>query len=225
IAATLAAVLFMRGHVESTGKVGAIGFCFGRRRGQPHSRRSPDLAAGCPITACRCRPRWCQRSRRRCSCHTPRPTRTSTRASRPTRRRSRPTTRNARYTSIPARGTCPWRIHKLRCCRHLEQTVAMVPPSVMVKGGMGGRRLARSFSRSAAAKRLVNAIVIVIISEFFQLSPQVDCVPDQHVVKKLPSYRPDQPFHERMRYRHERDRLDLFDLEYAQVGEPTMETK
>ncbi len=91
----------------------------------------------------------------------------------------------------------------------------MVPPSVVVKGGMGGRRLARSFSRSVATERLVNAIFIVIISELFQLSPQVDCVPDQHAVKKLPSYRPDQPFHERMGHGHERDRLDLFDLEYA----------
>ena len=68
----------------------------------------------------------------------------------------------------------------------------------MAKDGMGGRRLARSFCRSAAAERLVNAIFIVIIFELLQLSPQVDCVPDQDVVKKFPSYRPDQPFHERM---------------------------
>ena len=80
--------------------------------------------------------------------------------------------------------------------------------------GMGGRRLARSFCRGAAAEGLVNAIFIVIISEL-QLSPQVDFVPDQHVVKKLPSYRPDQPFHEWMGHRYERDRLDLFDLEEA----------
>jgi len=31
----------------------------------------------------------------------------------------------------------------------------MVPPRVVVEDGMGGRRLARSFSRSAAAERLV----------------------------------------------------------------------
>jgi len=53
--------------------------------------------------------------------------------------------------------TCPWRILKLRCDRHLEQTAAMVPPRVVVKDGMGGRRLARSFSRSAATERLVPA--------------------------------------------------------------------
>jgi hypothetical protein len=95
-------------------------------------------------------------------------------------------------------GTCPWRIRKLRCDWHLEHTAAMVPPSVVIKDGMGGRRFARSFSWSATTERLVNAIPVVINSEFFQLSPQVDCVPDEHVIKKLPSYCPDQPFHERM---------------------------
>src|SRR5438046_751991 len=74
----------------------------------------------------------------------------------------------------------------------------MVPPSVVIKNCMGGRRFARSFSRSAATERLVNAIFVVINSELFQLALQVDCVPDHHVIKKLPSYCPDQPFHERM---------------------------
>src|SRR5215470_18921600 len=73
----------------------------------------------------------------------------------------------------------------------------MVPPSVVVKDGIGGRWFARSFSWSAATERLVNAIFVVIDSEFFQLPPQVDCVPDEHVIKKLPSYCPDQPFQER----------------------------
>jgi hypothetical protein len=48
----------------------------------------------------------------------------------------------------------------------------MVPPRVVVKDGMGGRRLARSFSRSAATERLVNAIFVVIMSELFQLRPR-----------------------------------------------------
>jgi hypothetical protein len=61
----------------------------------------------------------------------------------------------------------------------------MAPPGVVGKDGVGGRRLARSFSRSAPAERLVNAMVVVISSELFQLSLQVDGVPDQHVVKKL----------------------------------------
>src|SRR5450759_1593874 len=74
--------------------------------------------------------------------------------------------------------TCPWRIRKLRCDRHLEQTAAMVPPSVVIKDGMGGRRFARSFSWSTATERLMNAIFVVINSELVQLSLQVDCVPD-----------------------------------------------
>src|SRR2546422_5842369 len=101
----------------------------------------------------------------------------------------------------------------------------MVPPSVAVKEGMGGRRFARSFSRSAATERLVNAIFVVINSELFQLALQVDCVPDHHVIKNLPSYCRDQPFHKRMGRGYGRDRLDLFDLEYAQVGAPTMEAE
>src|SRR5881398_1121519 len=32
----------------------------------------------------------------------------------------------------------PWRIPNLRCDWHLEQSAAMVPPSVVVKDGMGG---------------------------------------------------------------------------------------
>ncbi len=46
----------------------------------------------------------------------------------------------------------------------------MVPPSVVIKDGMGGRRFARSFSWSAATERLVNPIFVVINSELFQLA-------------------------------------------------------
>lgn len=101
----------------------------------------------------------------------------------------------------------------------------MVSPSVMIKDGMDGRRFARSFSRCAATERLVNAIFVIVDPEFFQLSLQVDCVPDEYVIKKLSSNRSDQPFYERMGHRYRRDRLDLVDLEYAQVGAPAMETK
>jgi hypothetical protein len=101
----------------------------------------------------------------------------------------------------------------------------MVSPSVVIQDGIAGRRFARSFSRSAAIERLVNAIFVVIDSELFQLSLQVDRVPDEHMIKELSSNRPDQSFYERMGHRYVRDRLDLFDLEYAQVGAPAMETK
>ena len=70
----------------------------------------------------------------------------------------------------------------------------MGPPSVVIKDGMGGRRFARSFSRCAATERLVNAVFVVVDSELFQLPLQVDRVPDHHVIKKLSSNRPNQPF-------------------------------
>jgi hypothetical protein len=38
----------------------------------------------------------------------------------------------------------------------------MVPPSVVIKGGMRGRWFARSFSRSAATERLVNTVFIAL---------------------------------------------------------------
>src|SRR5262245_10169684 len=101
----------------------------------------------------------------------------------------------------------------------------MVPPRVAGKESSGGRRLARAFSRSAAVERLVNAMAVVIGSELFQLSLQIDGVPDQQVIEKLPSYRPDQPFHKWMGHGYVGDRFDLFDLEDAQVGEPAMEPK
>jgi hypothetical protein len=36
----------------------------------------------------------------------------------------------------------------------------MMPPSVVIKDRMGGRRFARSFSRSVATERLVNSIFV-----------------------------------------------------------------
>jgi hypothetical protein len=49
----------------------------------------------------------------------------------------------------------------------------MVPPNVVIKGGIGRRRFARSLSWCAATERLVYAIFVVIISELFQLPLQV----------------------------------------------------
>src|SRR5262249_15637954 len=120
--------------------------------------------------------------------------------------------------------TCPWRIRRLRRNRHLEQTAAMVLPCVTVKDGAGGRRLARLFSRSTAVERPMNAMLVVVMSELVQLSLQVR-VPDEHVVKKLPSYRTNQPFHKRMGDGYVRERFDLFDLKDAQIGHPTIEPK
>ena len=66
---------------------------------------------------------------------------------------------------------------------------------------------------------------IVIIPECLQLARQVERVPEQHLVEILAPDRADQPFDERMRNRDVRNGFDLLDLEYPQVGEPTVESK
>src|SRR5262245_66525523 len=48
IAAALAAVPFIQKHAESTGKVGAVGFCFGGGVVNRMAAGSPDLAAAVP---------------------------------------------------------------------------------------------------------------------------------------------------------------------------------
>jgi carboxymethylenebutenolidase len=48
LAAALAAVPFMHGHAESTGKVGAVGFCYGGGVVNRLATGSADLAAGVP---------------------------------------------------------------------------------------------------------------------------------------------------------------------------------
>jgi hypothetical protein len=71
----------------------------------------------------------------------------------------------------------------------------------------------------------MDAIFVVVDPEIFQFALQVDGVPDEHVIKELASNRADQSFHERMGHGNARDRLDLLDLQNAQVGRPTVVAK
>jgi len=68
-------------------------------------------------------------------------------------------------------------------------------------------------------------MAVVIIRECVQLSRQVDRVPEEYVIELFASTGADKPFTERMRDRSVRNRLDLLDLEDAQVGEPTVEAE
>ena len=61
---------FIDEHAESTGKVGAVGFCFGGGDGQSAwLRRAPSSTPASPITAGRSRRRRCPTSGRRCMLH------------------------------------------------------------------------------------------------------------------------------------------------------------
>ena len=66
----------------------------------------------------------------------------------------------------------------------------------------------------------MNAIGVVIVSELCQFPRQVARVPEKHAVQVLAPDRPDQALYEGMKDRGVRHRLDLVDLEHAQVGEP-----
>ena len=68
-------------------------------------------------------------------------------------------------------------------------------------------------------------MLVVIIPEFARLPRQVHGVPEEYAIEILAAYGADQPFDERMRNWGVWDGLDLLDLEYPQVGEPTVESK
>src|SRR6202022_3951405 len=79
--------------------------------------------------------------------------------------------------------------------------------------------------RRRATERAVDAIRVVIVLVFLQLARQVHGVPEKYPIKVLAPDRSDQPFDERMRDRSVRNRLDLLDLQDAQIGEPTVKAK
>ena len=74
--------------------------------------------------------------------------------------------------------------------------------------------------RRGAVERAVHAMLVIVDPERRQLPHQVDSIPEEHVIQIFAANGPDQPFDERMRSWHVRNRLDLLDLEYTQVGEP-----
>ena len=71
----------------------------------------------------------------------------------------------------------------------------------------------------------MNAGCVVIVSELVQLSHQIRSIPEERVIEVLAPDRPNQSFDKGVRNRGVRNRLDLLDLEDAQVGEPTVEAE
>jgi carboxymethylenebutenolidase len=82
-----AAFEFLRDHEGSTGRVGAVGFCYGGGVCNALAVAYPDLAASVPFYGRQADAADVPRSRRRCCCTTPASTSASTRAGRPWRPR------------------------------------------------------------------------------------------------------------------------------------------
>src|ERR1700758_4802056 len=66
---------------------------------------------------------------------------------------------------------------------------------------------------------------VVIHLVLVQLARPVHGVPEKYPIEVLTPNRSDQPFDEGMRDRSVRHRLDLLDLQHAQIGEPTVKAK
>ena len=67
--------------------------------------------------------------------------------------------------------------------------------------------------------------MVVIAGEAIQLPMQVETVPEEYLVEILAPEGSDEPLDERMRARHERNRLDFLDVENAQISSPTMKAE
>jgi len=75
------------------------------------------------------------------------------------------------------------------------------------------------------SSRAVDPIRVVVILEFDKLACQVRSIPEEYPIKILAPDRSDPPFDKRMRDRDIWHRLDLLDLQKAQVGEPAVKAK
>ena len=66
------------------------------------------------------------------------------------------------------------------------------------------------------------AITVVVIPELQQLFFEIDSRPEQRAIQILPSNRPDQPLHERMRQGNIGHGLDFGYLQDSQIGLPLL---
>jgi len=96
-----AAVPFLAAHAESTGNVGAVGFCWGGGMVNRIAVLSPALKAGVAYYGAQPPADQVARSARPCCCTMPGSTSASMPGSRPMRRRSRPTANATRSRCIP----------------------------------------------------------------------------------------------------------------------------
>ena len=80
--------------------------------------------------------------------------------------------------------------------RQVDKSTAMRFPAVTFQIGLSDLRFTADLCRRIAFERSVKAVVVVINLESIKLSLQIDCVPEQRLVKKLSTNGPDQAFDE-----------------------------
>ena len=85
------------------------------------------------------------------------------------------------------------------------------------KSGQVGRRFAREAS--------VDSAVVVIVPEGLELPAEIGGIPEQGLIEEFSSNGSDRSFNERVRQGHIRHRFDLPDVEYSQVGLPTVRSE
>ena len=78
--------------------------------------------------------------------------------------------------------------------------------------------------RCAAIQGSVDAMLVVVNAEGFELSGEVNAVPEKRAIQEFASDR-DRSLDVGMRDWDVGNALDLLDLEHAQVGEPTVEAE
>lgn len=101
----------------------------------------------------------------------------------------------------------------------------MLLPGMVIERGRSRCGRADALRGRRAIERAVDPIRVVVVFEFDQLACQVHSIPEEYPIKVLPPDRSDQPFDKRMGDRSIRHRLDLLDLENAQVGQPAVKAK
>src|ERR1700688_3092852 len=101
----------------------------------------------------------------------------------------------------------------------------MLLPSVLIKRSRSRGFCTGALSWRGTVERAEHARSVVIVPKCIQLPHQIRYGPEEDAVEIFSANGDDQPFDARMRYRRVRNRVDLLDLEYAQVGGPAVESK
>ncbi len=114
---------------------------------------------------------------------------------------------------------------QLRGHGELTEPATVRPPSILEDVGPLPCAILAHLGRRLATKGAVNSAFVVIIAKRAQFPLQVQRIPEQRLVEKLSTYRSDQALNEGVAQRHIRHRLDRLDVQYLQVGLPSVISK